>query len=40
MLARLREYSLYIKQSKCNFNIIELAFLGYYISIESIDINL
>ena len=39
VLARLREYSLYIKLSKCEFNTIELAFLGYQISTTDISID-
>ena len=39
VLTRLREYSLYIKLSKCEFNTIELTFLGYQISIIDISIN-
>ena len=38
VLTRLREYSLYVKLSKCEFDTIELAFLGYQIS--TIDISM
>ena len=39
VLARLREYSLYVKQSKCDFDVTELAFLGYRISTEGIEMD-
>ena len=39
VLTRLREYGLYVKLSKCEFDTIELAFLGYQISTIDISIN-
>ena len=39
VLTRLREYGLYVKLSKYEFNTIELAFLGYQISTIDISID-
>ena len=39
VLARLREYGLYVKLSKCEFDTIELAFLGYQISTTDISMD-
>ena len=36
VLERLREYSLYVKLSKCTFLAIEVAFLGYIIGIVGV----